>query len=57
MFFFNQLSEIKRLDLNMTKFESFLGKGQSYSYSIFKRKMLDMGFSLIDLPDEDLKVE
>jgi Calpain family cysteine protease len=50
------LGECKRLGLTISKFETILGTKNEFSYPVFKRKMLDMGFSLIDLPDDDLKV-
>ena len=50
------LAETTRLGLSLPKFETSLEKGGEFTYPIFKRKMLDMGFSLVDLPDDDLKV-
>lgn len=61
------LSEMKRLSLTLPKLTTALGgkisgdkKDTTHEggipYPAFKRKMLDLGFSLIDLPDEDLEV-
>ena len=58
------LSEMKRLSLSVSKFEFVLGGSDSagskgddgLKYLEFKRKMIDMGFSLVDLPDDDLRV-
>jgi hypothetical protein len=58
------LSEMKRLSLTLSKLATALGgklggdntHEVGIPYPSFKRKMLDLGFSLIDLPDENLEV-
>lgn len=50
------ISECKRLSLNITNIMSIFTGKEALTFSLFKRRMLDLGFDLADFHDDELVV-